>query len=121
MTTHFPPGARIGVLTAEPVGLLDYLAPDGGVMLGQPVVVPLGPRRVIGVVWGRGEGNFDAARLRPVARLIDAAPLGAGMLEFIQRAADYTLTPLPVMLRMALRAPDLDQPPAARRVVHRAG
>ncbi|SDK52640.1 primosomal protein N' [Paracoccus chinensis] len=121
MTTHFPQGARIGVLTTEPVGLLDYLSPEGGVLLGQLVVVPLGPRRVLGVVWGKGTGDFDAAKLRPVARLVDAAPFGEGMLEFIQRAADYTLTPLPVMLRMTLRAPDLDQPPAARRVVHRVG
>ena len=121
MTTHFPQGARIGVLTTEPVGLLDYLSPEGGVLLGQLVVVPLGPRRVLGVVWGKGTGDFDAAKLRPVARLVDAAPFGEGMLEFIGRAADYTLTPLPVMLRMTLRAPDLDQPPAARRVVHRVG
>ncbi|WP_415392262.1 primosomal protein N' [Paracoccus sp. SJTW-4] len=121
MATHFPQGARIGVLTTEPVGLLDYLSPQGGVALGQPVVAPLGPRRVLGVVWGKGEGGFDAAKLRPIARLVEAAPLSPAMLEFIQRAADYTLTPLPVMLRMALRAPDLDQPPAARRVIHRAG
>ncbi|SEH98486.1 primosomal protein N' [Paracoccus alkenifer] len=121
MTTHFPQGARIGVLTTEPVGLLDYLAPQGGVALGQPVVAPLGPRRVLGVVWGKGQGGFDAAKLRPIARLVESAPLSPAMLDFIQRAADYTLTPLPVMLRMALRAPDLDQPPAARRVIHRAG
>ena len=121
MTSHFPQGARIGVLTTEPVGLLDYLAPEGGVALGQPVVAPLGPRRVLGVVWGAGQGGFDAAKLRPIARLVESAPLSPAMLDFIQRAADYTLTPLPVMLRMALRAPDLDQPPAARRVIHRAG
>ena len=121
MTTRFPPGARIGVLTTEPVGVLDYLAPEGGVVTGQLVVVPLGPRRVMGAVWGPGQGDFDAARLRPVVRLIDAAPLTPGMVEFLHRAAEYTLTPLPVMLRMALRAPDLDRPPAERRVIHRAG
>ncbi|HHY02599.1 MAG TPA: hypothetical protein GX686_07000, partial [Paracoccus sp.] len=70
MTSHFPQGARIGVLTTEPVGLLDYLAPEGGVALGQPVVAPLGPRRVLGVVWGAGQGGFDAAKLRPIARLV---------------------------------------------------
>ncbi|WP_112873456.1 primosomal protein N' [Paracoccus endophyticus] len=121
MTPSFPPGARIGVLTTEPVGLLDYLAPPDGIAPGQVVLVPLGPRRVMGVVWGPGTGDIDAARLRPVAQVIEAAPLGDAMREFLARAADYTLTPLPVMLRMALRAPDLDQPPAARRVVHRAG
>ena len=121
MTDHFPFGARIGVMTTEPVGLLDYRAPEGGVALGQLVTVPLGPRRVMGVVWGPGQGEFDAAKLRPVSAVVDAAPLRPGMLEFLGRAADYTLTPPAVMLRMALRAPDLDRPAAERRVVHRAG
>ncbi len=117
----FPPGERVGVLTTEPVGLLDYLAPEGGVRTGQLVVVPLGPRQVMGCVWGPGDGGFDAAKLRPVLRLVDAEPLTPRMVEFLSRAADYTLTALPVMLRMGLRAPDLGQPPAARRVIHRAG
>lgn len=121
MSRHFPPGARVGVLTVEPVGPLDYLSPEGGVLQGQVVVVPLGPRRVLGVVWGPGQGDFDVAKLRPIARLTDAAPLSPGMLDFIERAADYTLTALPTVLRMALRAPDLGEPAASRRVVHLAG
>ena len=117
----YPHGARIAVLTQEVVGILDYLAPEGGVRLGQLVVVPLGPRRVMGAVWGEGAGNFDAAKLRPVARLVDAPPLAPEMIEFLTRMGEYTLTPLPLMLRMATRAPDLDQPPSARRVIHLAG
>ena len=35
---------------------------------------------------------------------------------FLTRAADYTLTPLPVMLRLATRAPGLGDPPSMRRV-----
>ena len=117
----YPHGARIAVLTQEVVGILDYLAPEGGVRLGQLVVVPLGPRRVMGAVWGPGMGDFDPARLRPVARLVDAPPLTPEMIEFLTRMGEYTLTPLPLMLRMATRAPDLDQPPSARRVIHLAG
>ena len=113
----FPSRARIAVLTCEPVGVLDYLSPEGGVRQGQLVLVPLGPRRVLGLVWGEGLGDFDLAKLRPVARVLDAQPFSAGFLDFLTRAADYTLTPLPLMLRMATRAPDLDQPPAARRVI----
>nr|WP_186827282.1 primosomal protein N' [Paracoccus aurantiacus] len=119
--SFYQQGARIGVLTTEPVGLLDYLAPEGGVAEGQIVVCPLGPRRVMGVVWGRGEGSFDLAKLRPVARAVDAAPLSAELRDFLGRAAEYTLTPLPTMLRMAMRAPDLDKPPAERRIIMRAG
>ncbi|WP_410218075.1 primosomal protein N' [Paracoccus sp. (in: a-proteobacteria)] len=113
----FPPRARIAVLTCEPVGVLDYLAPDTGVRQGQLVLAPLGPRRVLGLVWGEGVGDFDLAKLRPVARVLDAEPFSSGFLEFLARAADYTLTPLPLMLRMATRAPDIDQPPAARRII----
>ncbi|MDO5643431.1 MAG: primosomal protein N' [Paracoccus sp. (in: a-proteobacteria)] len=119
--SFFEQGQRIGVLTTEPVGLLDYLAPEGGVAAGQIVICPLGPRRVMGAVWGPGEGSFDAAKLRPVLRAIDAPPLSAELRDFLSRAADYTLTPLPVMLRMAMRAPDLDKPPAERRIITRAG
>lgn len=117
----FPPRARIAVLTTEPVGVLDYLAPEGGVRQGQLVLAPLGPRRVIGLVWGEGVGDFDLAKLRPVGRVLDAEPFQRGYIEFLTRAADYTLTPPPLMLRMATRAPDLDQPPAARRVIVPAG
>ncbi|WP_207102366.1 primosomal protein N' [Paracoccus shandongensis] len=113
----FPARARIAVLTVEPVGVLDYLAPEGGVAQGQLVLAPLGPRRVVGLVMGEGVGDFDLAKLRPVARVLDAEPFDPRFLEFLTRAADYTLTPLPLMLRMATRAPDLDQPPAARRVI----
>ena len=97
----YPHGARIAVLTQEVVGVLDYLAPEGGVRLGQLVVVPLGPRRVMGAVWGPGMGDFDMAKLRPVARLVDAPPLSGAMIEFLTRMGEYTLTPLPSMLRMA--------------------
>ncbi len=107
----FPSRARIAVLTCEPVGVLDYLSPEGGVRQGQLVLVPLGPRRVLGLVWGEGLGDFDLAKLRPVARVLDAQPFSAGFLDFLTRAADYTLTPLPLMLRMATRAPGLDEPP----------
>ena len=115
------PRSRVAVLTCEPVGVLDYLAPEDGVRQGALVLVPLGPRRVLGLVWGEGRGDFDLAKLRPVARILDAEPFRPGFLDFLSRAADYTLTPPPLMLRMATRAPDLDQPPAARRLIVPAG
>ena len=57
--------ATVAVLTAEGLDrLLDYRAPEGGVGPGDLVEVPLGPRRVLGVVWGEGQGGFDAGKLR---------------------------------------------------------
>ena len=110
-------GELVGVLTTEPLGrILDYKAPDGGCGTGDFVEVPLGPRKVIGVVWGNGEGSFDPARIRPINRVLDAAPMRAELRTFLTRAADYTLTPLAAMLRLATRAPGLSDPPSMRRV-----
>ncbi|MBC7143616.1 MAG: primosomal protein N' [Rhodobacteraceae bacterium] len=113
----FDEGALVSVLTTEPLGrALDYRAPEGGCFAGAFVEVPLGPRRVLGVVWGPGEGGYDLARVRPVTRVLDAAPMAEAMRAFLIRAADYTLTPMPAMLRLATRAPGLADPPGPRKV-----
>lgn len=116
----FAEGARVGVLTTQPLGrVLDYRAPEGGCCVGDYVEVPLGPRRVMGVVWGPGDGDFDAAKLRAVGRLLDLPPMREELRAFLTRAGDYTLTSLPAMLRLATRAPGLGEAPASRRVYRR--
>jgi primosomal protein N' (replication factor Y) len=113
----FDAGVLVSVLTTEPLGrCLDYKAPEGGCMSGAFVEVPLGPRKVLGVVWGPGEGGYDLAKIRPVIRVLDAAPMREDMRSFLIRVADYTLTPMPAMLRLATRAPGLGDPPGPRRV-----
>ena len=120
--TDFAEGALIAVLTTEPLGRpLDYRAPPGGCSTGALVEVPLGPRRVAGVVWGPGSGTWDPAKVRAAFRRLDAAPLRDELRDFIQRAADYTLTPLPAMLRLALRAPGLTDPPGTRKLYRATG
>ncbi len=115
-------GDLVGVLTTEPLGrVLDYRAPEGGCGDGDFVEVPLGPRRVLGVVWGPGEGRFDPTKIRAVNRVLDAPPMRAELRSFLVRAAAYTLTPLPAMLRLATRAPGLGDPPSLRRVYRLAG
>ena len=117
----FAPGTPVAVVVEGGLDRpLDYRAPAGGVRPGDLVEVPLGPRRLLGLVWGEGAG-FDAAKLRDVARVLDAPPMAPAMREFLARAADYTLTPLPAMLRLATRAPGLGAPPAARPVLRRTG
>ena len=88
-------GDLVGVLTTEPLGrVLDYRAPEGGCGDGDFVEVPLGPRRVLGVVWGPGVGGWDPAKVRAVGRVLDARPMRAELRAFLARAAEYTLTPL---------------------------
>ena len=115
-------GDLVGVLTTEPLGrVLDYRAPDGGCGDGDFVEVPLGPRRVLGVVWGPGEGSFDPARIKVVCRVLEVLPMRAELRSFLVRAAEYTLTPLPAMLRLATRTPGLGEPASVRRVYRLAG
>ncbi|MBW7920692.1 MAG: primosomal protein N' [Rubellimicrobium sp.] len=115
---HFAGGEPVGILTAEPVGgVLDYLAPPGGLRPGAFVEVPLGPRRVMGVVWGAASGDYPRERLRGVARLLDVPPMRAALRVFLERAADYTLTPLPAMLRLATRVPGMLDAPGMRRLL----
>jgi primosomal protein N' (replication factor Y) len=113
----FEAGQVVAVLTTEPLGrFLDYKVPAGGCGVGDFVEVPLGPRRVLGVVWGVGLGKFDPSKLRAIAKVLDVPPMRAEMRNFLTRAAEYTLTPLEAMLRLATRAPGLQDPPGGRKV-----
>ncbi|MEM6563522.1 MAG: primosomal protein N' [Pseudomonadota bacterium] len=116
----YDPDDLIAVLTTQPLGrTLDYRAPEGGCHLGAFVEVPLGPRKVIGVVWGAGQGDYDLSKIRQAFRVLDVAPMREEMRLFVQRAADYTLTSLPAMLRLATRAPGLGDPPSMRKIYRR--
>ncbi|MEP3442920.1 MAG: primosomal protein N' [Sulfitobacter sp.] len=116
----FESGALVAVLTTQPLDrALDYKAPEGGCFLGAFVEVPLGPRKVIGVVWGKGAGDFDYSKTRSVIRVLDAAPMRAEMMSFLEKSAAYTLTPLSAMLRLTTRAPGLGDPPSMRKIYRR--
>ena len=72
----FDQGDLVAVLSTQPLGrALDYKAPEGGCHLGAFVEVPLGPRKVLGVVWGPGAGDFDYNKVRSVIRVLDVAPM----------------------------------------------
>ncbi|MEM9269867.1 MAG: primosomal protein N', partial [Pseudomonadota bacterium] len=117
---RFAPGALVAVLTTQPLDrCLDYKAPEGGVELGAFVEVPLGPRKVLGVVWGPGEGGYDLSKTRSILRRLDVPPMTPELRRFLTRAAEYTITPLTTMLRLATRVPDLGAPPGARKVYRR--
>ena len=115
--SYFEEGTRVGILTPEPIDrVLDYLAPEGGCWLGAFVEVPLGPRKVLGVVWGPGQGDWAAARLRAVTRVLDVAPMRDELKIFLEKAGAYTLTPVSQMLRLATRVPGLSDPPSMRKI-----
>ncbi len=120
-----PPGRRVGVLLPLPLqGPYDYRVPDSmNLALGDYVEVPLGPRRLAGVVWNDGSGSLDYARLRPVTRHFDILAMSEVSRRFIDWVAAYTLTLPGLVLKMTLNVPAaLEQPRPALlcRVVAKA-
>jgi primosomal protein N' (replication factor Y) len=116
----FETGALVAVVTTQPLDrALDYKAPEGGCRLGAFVEVPLGPRKVLGVVWGPGAGDFEYSKVRSVLRVLDAEPMRDEMMTFLEKSAAYTLTPLTAMLRLTTRAPGLGDPPSMQKIYRR--
>ena len=103
-------------------GPLDYGVPDDlDLVPGDFVAVELGARKTVGVVWGPGEGQVDPARLKPVILRLDVPPMREEMRRFLDRAAEYTMNPPGMMLRLATRVPDLGEPPKLRTLLRRGG
>nr|WP_281352623.1 primosomal protein N' [Marivivens donghaensis] len=111
----------VSVLTTQLDRMLDYKAPAGGCWTGAFVDVPLGPRKILGVVWGRGRGDFDINKCRPINRVLDVAPMRDELREFLIRVGSYTLTPMNAMLRLGTRAPGLGDAPSMRKVYRMGG
>ncbi|MBT5821287.1 MAG: primosomal protein N', partial [Rhodobacteraceae bacterium] len=113
----FDEGQLVGVWTTQPLGRrLDYKAPEGGCWIGAFVEVPLGPRKVMGVVWGPGKGDWDYAKTRKVIRVLYVPPMRAELRDFLEKAGAYTLTDMESMLRLGVRAPGLGDPPSMRKI-----
>lgn len=101
-------------------GPLDYGVPDDlDLAPGDFVAVELGARKTVGVVWGPGEGQVDPAKLKPVILRLDVPPMREEMRRFLDRAAEYTMNPPGMMLRLATRVPDLGEPPRVRTLLRR--
>ncbi|HEX7874452.1 MAG TPA: primosomal protein N' [Sphingobium sp.] len=100
--------SRIRVLTLNAaLGPLDYRLPHGmEAVPGSIVIVPLGPRQIVGVVWD--EGSFPDTetvgdnRLRPILGVVDVPPLPEPLRRLIEWTADYYLAPPAAVVRMAI-------------------
>jgi len=84
---------------------------------GSFVTVPLGPREMVGVVWGE-RGTPSNRRLKPVQGVFGSPGLPASMRTFLERAARYICAPTGMVLAMAMRAPEaLEEAPVETLVV----
>jgi primosomal protein N' (replication factor Y) (superfamily II helicase) len=97
--------ARLIVMNAA-LGPLDYRVPHGmAVEPGSVVVAPLGPRQMIGVVWEAERlptQEVGDNRLRNLLHVYDLPPIAAPLRRLVEWTADYYLSPLAAVLRMAL-------------------
>ena len=87
----------------------DYAEPEGmGLEVGDLVVAPLGPQRLVGVVAALKDGAGHNRPLKPILERRDAPRLPVATLAFLQWAARYSVDapgqPLAISLRGA-RAP----------------
>src|SRR3569623_1825213 len=99
----------------------DYSVPDGlDVASGQFVIVPLGKRETLGVVWGEGTGEVPAAKLRDVIEILPALPMADALRRFVDWVAAYTLAPPGAVLRMALSTPSALEAPRTELVYRSA-
>jgi primosomal protein N' (replication factor Y) (superfamily II helicase) len=102
-----PLGNRVRViLLTQVIGPLDYRLPAGmHAEAGSIVIVPLGPRKLLGVVWDEGffgEEAVDEGRLRNVLEVVDVPPIASGLRRLVDWVADYYLASHANVLRMVV-------------------
>ena len=99
---------RLRVLLPLPLAdAYDYRVPAGmDAAPGDIVLVPLGKRQEIGVVWdGEADPALPERKLRDIAARLDVPPMTPSLRAFIDWVAQYTLSPPGAVLRMALSSP----------------
>ena len=112
MITEFTAGMQVQLLLPIPgMGCFDYRVPEDMTLeLGDVVQVSFRNRQIIGIVWGEASGNIDPAKLKDIAQRIDIAGLAEHLRQFVERVADYTLSPLGSVLKMVISVPAALQP-----------
>ena len=100
--------ALVGVLLPLPLhGAYDYRVPrEFNVARGDFVTVPLGRRKLPGVVWGAASGEVAAAKLKAIAERLPAPAMTEELRRLVDWVANYTLSPPGQVLRMAMSVPD---------------
>jgi primosomal protein N' (replication factor Y) len=80
------------------------------VKLGDFVEVPVGSKKVIGVVWGDAPEDTGKFKIKPIISHLAAPPLQAPLRKFIDWVAEYTMSQPGNVLKMAMSIPEALQP-----------
>jgi len=103
-------------------GPYSYRVPEGmAVERGSIVAVPLGPRLILGVVWGPPQDMIAHNRLRDIAHVYAVPPLSGELLQLVEWVARYTLAAPGQVLRGVLRAPEALDAPRSVTAYRRTG
>ncbi len=103
-------------------GPLDYLVPDGiSLAVGDFVSVPLGSRKVNGVVWARAQGDVATDRLKYILERHDIPPMREDLRKFLDWVANYNMASPGATLRMAVSVPDVFGEPVTQTLYRRGG
>ncbi len=121
MTSDSATGAIVEVLLPLALeGAYSYRVPDHlDIAPGDYVQVPLGPRRIIGVVWATASTPPAGAKLREIIARYDVPPMPELHRRFVGWIAAYYLESPGQVLRMCLRAPGAFEEPRFK-VAYRA-
>lgn len=105
-------GDIVAVLVGVAVeGPYSYRVPEGmHVVPGTIVIVPLGPRQTVGVVWGPPKDKVAHNRLKDILHVHNVPPLSNELMRLIDWVARYTLASPGMVLRAVLRSPEALEP-----------
>lgn len=97
----------VGIMLCLPFNdVFDYKV-EGDVELGKIVRVSFGREEQFGVVWKKGKSsNLDDSKIKKVSEIISYPPLSPELMKFIAWVADYNMSPIGLVLKMALSVKD---------------
>ncbi|MGF1475372.1 MAG: primosomal protein N' [Geminicoccaceae bacterium] len=97
------------VVVALPVPLdkvFHYRRPPGmDLEAGDPVEVPFGPNRLVGVVWHEAPPLPSGTKLKVVIRKFETVRLPLSLLHLLAKLAQETVSPIGSVIRLALSVP----------------
>jgi primosomal protein N' (replication factor Y) len=95
----------------------DYLIPEGETLeSGDFVLVPIGPRKEVGVVWERDPDakSVNPKKLKSIIERFELPPLPETTRRFADWVARYTLSPRGMVLKMMMSANEVFSPDTPR-------
>ena len=110
---------KVQVLTPYPVNkAYDYFIPEGEeIKLGDYVLVPLGKKEVIGVVWHFGGAEEVAEdKIKYIIKKFDFPAMPEEQIKFVDWVSNYTMYEKGSVLKMCLSSKDALEPPKRARL-----